>query len=325
MPKASLFVVPVDFSTAMEPTVAAAFALAVRCDLRRGVDLLEITPQRRPSLLGEDTPLQLADPQASKNDWNRLEHSIRTAQRNGLAVRAIGYRGNATQVIAAHAQLARASLIVINRHFGSPAWRRSTRVVDDLIRSAPVPVLVWPRNEASDGKRPAPFRHIVSAIDLTVASAVALRTVLDLVHRTGARVTLVHAVQDAASHMPFSGGEAFDARRRLESQIGRVAARLRRKLPAAIPIRVDARVTTGDAGRSILEVAAEVNADLVVMGVPPRSRIDEVIFGSTLRRVLRHATVPLLVVPVAAGANKWLDEGDAVERPLTRRSRRRRR
>lgn len=37
------------------------------------------------------------------------------------------------------------------------------------------------------------FGHIVSAVDFTVASAVALRTVLDLIRRTGARLTLVHA------------------------------------------------------------------------------------------------------------------------------------
>ena len=40
------------------------------------------------------------------------------------------------------------------------------------------------------------FRHIVSAVDFTVASAVAVRTVLDLIRRTGARLTLVHALKN---------------------------------------------------------------------------------------------------------------------------------
>ena len=38
------------------------------------------------------------------------------------------------------------------------------------------------------------------------------------------------------------------------------------------------------------------------MGVPPRSRFDEVLFGSTLRTVLRRAEVPVLVLSVLAGA-----------------------
>jgi hypothetical protein len=38
-----------------------------------------------------------------------------------------------------------------------------------------------------------------------------------------------------------------------------------------------------------------------------------VLFGSTLRSVLRRAKVPVLVLPVLAGAHKWLGETDGVE------------
>ena len=81
-------------------------------------------------------------------------------------------------------------------------------------------------------------------------------------------------------------------------------------------IRVDARVTTGDPHRGILDIASEVKADFIVMGVPPRSRFDEVLFGSTLRSVLRRAKIPVLVLPVLAGAHKWLGEADGVEIPV---------
>ena len=67
-------------------------------------------------------------------------------------------------------------------------------------------------------------------------------------------------------------------------------------------------VTTGDAHRLIVNSAAESAADLIVMGVAPRSWMDEMVSGSALRGVLRHATAPVLVVPVVAGDNEWVDE-----------------
>jgi hypothetical protein len=36
--------------------------------------------------------------------------------------------------------------------------------------------------------------------------------------------------------------------------------------------------------------------------------MDEMVSGSTLRAVLRHATTPVLVVPVVAGDYEWVDE-----------------
>ena len=147
------------------------------------------------------------------------------------------------------------------------------------------------------------FGHIVSAVDFTIASAVAVRTVLDLIRRTGARLTLVHVLKDAPHRMVFSGGEALRVTRNLESgRLLRSRNTFGERFRPMRGIRVDARVTTGDPHRGILDIASEVKADLIVMGVPPRSRFDEVLFGSTLRNVLRRTKIPVLVLPVPAGA-----------------------
>jgi nucleotide-binding universal stress UspA family protein len=161
------------------------------------------------------------------------------------------------------------------------------------------------------------FGHIVSAVDFTVASAVAVRTVLDLIRRTGARLTLVHALKNAPNRTVHTGIEAMRVARDLRTQVEHIAERLRRRVPADIRIRADARVTTGDPHRGILDVASEVEADLIVMGIPPRSQFNQVAFGSTLRQVLRRTKVPVLVLPVAAGAYKWLDETDRVHPTLS--------
>ena len=61
------------------------------------------------------------------------------------------------------------------------------------------------------------------------------------------------------------------------------------------------------------------------MGVPSRSRFDEVLFGSTLRAVQRPMKIPVLVLPVLAGAYKWLEEKDSVDVTMPSRNRGRRR
>ena len=319
MPKEPVVVVPLDFSPDTEATVSAAFSVAKHCGAE--VHLLEVRPQRRPSLLGAAADARLGS--EVKRDWSRLEPSIRTAESGGLRVRTVAYRGNAIETIAAYVQLTKARLLVVGKHYRSSRWPRNTRFVSTLTRSAPGPVLVLPSQRRSAKHGPVFFRHIVSAIDFTVASAIALRTVLDLIHQSGAQLTVVHALNDAP-RMAFSGGEAGRAARILRDQASQAAEQLRGKIPA--DVRVDARVTTSAPHRAILDVASEVDADLIVMGVPPRSRLDEVLFGSTLRRVLRGTKIPVLVLPVPAGAYHWLEQtgGEAVA-PAARRPRRARR
>jgi nucleotide-binding universal stress UspA family protein len=56
-------------------------------------------------------------------------------------------------------------------------------------------------------------------------------------------------------------------------------------------------VVGGHPSEQILRVAKERNADMIVMGRSTRSLLGNTIMGSTVRRVTKHAPVPVLVVP----------------------------
>jgi nucleotide-binding universal stress UspA family protein len=299
MRKVPLFVVPVDFTPDLEATLSAAFSLAKHCGA--SVHVLEVQPPRRPSKSADAAEARLGS--KASRDWSRLERLIRTATSDDLDVKTIAYRGNAIETIAGYIQLTKARLLIVGKHYGSSRWPRNTMFVSTLTRSAPGPVLVLPSERQVSNHALAAFRHVVSAIDFTVASAVALRTVVDLIRQSGAELTVVHAL-NKPQHMAFSGSDAGRASRILRDQAAQTAERLREKLPS--DVRVDTRVTTSDPHRAILDVASEVGADLLVMGVPPRGRFDELVSGSTLRRVLRRARAPVLVLPVPAGASEWL-------------------
>ena len=309
MPKRPLVVVPVDSSEGGETTAAYALALAKR----RGadVDFLQVVRPRGPSVF--DSPdLAIAGQVSSPHGPTGhlppfLPSETATAEDGDVHVRHVTHKGEPSKAIGAYVQLVTAAVIVIGKYYGSSRWRRSTGVASSLTRSAPVPVFIVPPQDSADGPlQPGPFINIVSAVDFTVSSAVALRTALDLARTSGGRVTMVHVLKNAPGRMVFSGSEALDAIDEVHAEAANVAARLRHEIPPSAASHVDSRVITGDPYRGILAVATQVHADLIVMGVPPRGRVDEVLFGSTLRSVLRRATIPLLVLPVVAGAHEWI-------------------
>jgi nucleotide-binding universal stress UspA family protein len=309
MPKRPLVVVPVDSPHDEETAAEYAVALAKR----RGADvhLLHVVRPRGPSVF--DSPDLALFGQTAKGSGDRVGESIQqpevtaTAEHDNVHIRRVSHKGQPTKAIPAYAQLAMAAVIVIGKHYGSPRWRRSAAIASGVGRSAPVPVLIVPPRDSGDAPlRTGPFTNIVSAVDFTVSSAVALRTALDLARTSGGRVTMVHALKNAPGRMVLSGAEAFNAVDEVHAEAANVAARLRRQIPAAAAGHVNSRVTTGNPAQGILHVASEVQADLIVMGVPPRDRVDEVLFGSTLRAVVRRATIPVLVLPVVAGAYEWV-------------------
>ena len=61
--------------------------------------------------------------------------------------------------------------------------------------------------------------------------------------------------------------------------------------------RVDLMVGTGDVAADILQVAVDEGAGLIVIGTHARGAIGRMLLGSTAERVVRDATVPVMIVP----------------------------
>jgi nucleotide-binding universal stress UspA family protein len=272
--------------------------------------LIHVNPRRPVSRFADSgADLEL---ERSEGERSRLGALVRSAKEEGVEVRVVTAQGDdPARAIAAQAHLVMADLIVMSRDFGSSrVWRRS-RVAAAVGRSAPVPVLIVPSQKPAPYPAETPFKKIVVAVDFTVASAVALRAATDLIAQNDGRGTAVHALSHA-SPMAFSGGEAFGVIDDWRQRTARGEARLRRAIPAAASHRVKPRVVAGDAGQAILDVAAEVYADLVVMGVPSRNRLGEWLFGSTFRKVVSRSLRPILAIPVAAGAYRWAGNAPAL-------------
>jgi nucleotide-binding universal stress UspA family protein len=290
----SLVVVAVDGSPDTERTVQYAARIAKR----RGADVhvIQVVSRRSGTLWRA--------PESERMLRARLRALRPAVEQEGVSVRIVALRGSHDSVIPAYAQLNAASLVVMGHHYGSSRVWRNSSVASRLSRSSPVPVLVVPvpRDPAA-----RPVNRILAAVDFTVSTAIALRTAADWSKRHGARLTMLH-VMEPLDQLALSGGEAWRLVHRLPAEVKVRSKRLKRKATAAGAANAEPIVVTGNAFHGIVATAKKTSADLIVMGVAPRSRVDEALSGSTLRAVLRRATVPVLVVPVVGGAHEWIDE-----------------
>jgi nucleotide-binding universal stress UspA family protein len=63
------------------------------------------------------------------------------------------------------------------------------------------------------------------------------------------------------------------------------------RFPGARPL-----IREGPARSTILEVAGEIEADLIVMGTHGHTGLTHVLFGSVAEHVVRHSRIPVLTV-----------------------------
>jgi nucleotide-binding universal stress UspA family protein len=81
--------------------------------------------------------------------------------------------------------------------------------------------------------------------------------------------------------------------------------------------RIECHVGRGGAGAEIVRFAAEVNADLVVMGTHGRQGMSRALVGSVAEYVVRHAGCPVLVVRPKAHAPSKAEPTDTAEGDAT--------
>ena len=136
------------------------------------------------------------------------------------------------------------------------------------------------------------MKTIVIATDGSHASQAAVREGLELAKETGAAVTVVTARQ------PISFiGAPYD-QRELSRQLARARGALDRAKAEAEAIGVEAsyQVREGDPADEILRIAADRQADLVVVGSRGLGAIKSALLGSVSKAVVSGSDRAVLVV-----------------------------
>ncbi len=86
-----------------------------------------------------------------------------------------------------------------------------------------------------------------------------------------------------------------------QDSLARAHAKLRAEVRDADLI-VCTRAEFGDVTSTILDIAADVSADLIITGISRRDEFDDFLMGTTIERLARRAALPLLIVKGRAEA-----------------------
>lgn len=136
------------------------------------------------------------------------------------------------------------------------------------------------------------MKRILVATDFSTRSDRALRRATLLAQQSGARLLLVHAVDD-------------DQPRQLLEAERQAAGTLLHHLAATVRdadrVECDAKLAEGDPFQAIVELAEDADADLIVMGPHRRRVLRDAFVGTTVERTIRRSHRPVIManaVPV---------------------------
>lgn len=154
------------------------------------------------------------------------------------------------------------------------------------------------------------FNKILIGIDNSKYAEHAAKTGFDLARTFGAHVGLVHIVEPAYIPAPVADStigmpldttinpavemEIINAQDQVSGEM--INATIRKY---AGDLEVTNYTDYGSTADGILNCCNEFNADLIVIGTHSRTGIDRLFMGSVAESVIRHASVPVLVVPFA--------------------------
>lgn len=128
--------------------------------------------------------------------------------------------------------------------------------------------------------------RIVGATDFSGRGDLAVRRAAMLASTISAELMLAHVVEgDQPEHLLWA----------MESLASNELEATARTAQDSYGIACTARVVRGDAFDAIATLARDVAADLIVMGTHRRNPVKDLFVGTTLERVLRTQTTPVLV------------------------------
>jgi nucleotide-binding universal stress UspA family protein len=248
------------------------------------------------------------DPDASARSWRRTLCDLVERTWCGPLARSPGAHrvevrdGDPVDVLLAAAEDEPADLLVVgSRGVGDKPELALGSTSLQVLQAARVPVLVVPERPGAAPAAGLRLHHLLVGVDRSETSRAALALAADVAVALGGSLSVLEVV-DYMPPFPLgesiavtSGAEGWapsEAMAALEAEVRDVRAR---------GVGVQVIVRSGEPASTLLEVADDVDADLVVVGTHCHPRPAELLLGSVARTVADRARRPTLVVPATAG------------------------
>lgn len=148
------------------------------------------------------------------------------------------------------------------------------------------------------------YTRILVAVDGSNTSRRAFEAALALAKSSGAVLQPFYVVENTPLYFEAPGYDPSVLRNRLVEEGKELGAEFAR---AMVEQGVKGELVVGEASSlddvsgTVLKAAAAFNADLLVMGTHGRRGVQRLILGSVAERCVRQASLPVLLIPSAAG------------------------
>ncbi len=296
---------PTDFSEGAAAALEHALHLARRHEA--DLHLLHVVPG-----LGEDPIRNAFDAAVEDNVFMRQLWAEADAQMKALveahrdrhvSLRRVLARGPAAgPIILEYAEAEAIDVIVMGTH-----GRRGLRhlllgsVAEEVVHQAACHVMTV-RGQEGPADEPRPIQRILVPLDLSEHSAPLLRTAREMAGGYGAELHLLHVIQPlpfpVSAMTPLS---IYDLAPRIREE---AQARLQALFEATPGPDVPAlyHVVEGHPARTIVQMAAQEEADLIVIAPRGLTGVERFVLGSVAEHVVRAAACPVFVVKSEAFA-----------------------
>lgn len=148
------------------------------------------------------------------------------------------------------------------------------------------------------------IQRILVPVDFSETSLNALDTAIAIAHRHKASIVLLHVI-DNTPFIVGTDGVIFPAYGTISELTESVMKSLDRLIASKFTdeqIAISSRTEVGYVASTVVRIATEENADLIVMGTHGASGLRELFIGSNAYSVIKLAHTPVLTVP---SGRKW--------------------
>lgn len=148
------------------------------------------------------------------------------------------------------------------------------------------------------------MENILVGIELHPNGQAVAEKAIELAKRLGARVTLAHVINNMVMHtatFPDPLGNLDNMNVTTDLQIleeqQKVVDTFLNELKSNLDYPVETKILYGELEESLLDYAAESNADLLVIGSHSSSSLLRFLEGDLSASIIHHAKIPLMIIP----------------------------
>jgi len=139
------------------------------------------------------------------------------------------------------------------------------------------------------------MNHVLVAIDFSKFSSTVENVAYTLAAKINASVTLVTIIDRQVDFEPGNTGQVFTDIWEMSQKIATDNLEKIKNNHPGVPTEMISFI--GDPKEEIISIADKEKANFIIMGTHGRTGLTGILMGSTAEYVIRHANIPVIVVP----------------------------